>query len=86
MIDEPTDLSFEEAVSRLEAIVAAMEMGTLPLQDCLKQFEEAVSLSRKCAAKLEAADAAIRLLGADGMAQPAHDLPWASEDVGESVR
>jgi exodeoxyribonuclease VII small subunit len=79
---EKEELSFEEAVSRLESIVSAMEMGTLPLQDCLKQFEEAVALSRHCATKLEEAEAAIRILDTDGSMRPAHELSWTLEDSG----
>jgi exodeoxyribonuclease VII small subunit len=76
------ELTFEEAVGRLEAIVSAMEMGTLPLQDCLKQFEEAVALSRHCAAQLEQAETAIRVLEPDGGTRPAHEFTWALEDSG----
>lgn len=79
---EKEELSFEDAVNRLEAIVSAMEMGTLPLQDCLKQFEEAVALSRHCSTKLEEAEAAIRILDVEGGVRPAHELAWALEDSG----
>ncbi len=78
---EKEELSFEDAVSRLENIVTAMEMGTLPLQDCLKQFEEAVALSRHCAAKLEEAESAIRVLETDGSVRSAHELAWTLEDA-----
>ncbi len=54
--------SFEDAVLRLEEIVAALEGGTLPLGESLRQFEEAISLSRYCAAQLEDAEAKIRAL------------------------
>lgn len=84
MNNAPPAASFEEAVTRLEDIVTALEAGNLPLDECLKRFEAAVGLSRFCAATLEAAEQQIRVLSADGVAQPAQDLPWVAEAVGAS--
>jgi exodeoxyribonuclease VII small subunit len=61
--------SFESALERLEAIVDRLESGELPLEQALAAFEEGVTLSRRCAAELEAAERRIELLvsvGADG--------------------
>lgn len=71
---EPT-LTFEEAVTRLETIVTEMETGNLTLDDCLRSFEEAVALSRHCAARLEAAEQRIQVLTETGALQAA-DIPW----------
>ena len=72
---EVDSLTFEEAVTRLETIVAAMETGSLPLEESLRQFEEAVGLSRKCAEKLAAAERTIlTLTGPEG--------PVAAENLG----
>jgi exodeoxyribonuclease VII small subunit len=79
MTEPPTPTSFEEAVTRLEEIVSALETGNLPLDECLRQFEVAVSLSRYCAARLETAEKQIRVLTGDGELEPADELPWASE-------
>ena len=38
-------LSFEEKLSRLEEIVAALEKGDAPLADSLRLFEEGTKLS-----------------------------------------
>ena len=46
---------FEEALQKLEAIVAQMEEGDLPLEETLKAFEEGVRLARFCASKLDEA-------------------------------
>ena len=61
-------MTFEAAVARLEAIVKAMEEGTLPLDDSLKVFEEGIGLVRFCNAKLDAAEQKVRILltGEDG--------------------
>jgi exodeoxyribonuclease VII small subunit len=73
------ETSFESAVARLEEIVAALEMGNLPLDECLRQFEHAVALSRLCNARLEAAEKQIRVLSESGALSAAADLSWASE-------
>ncbi|MBM3457591.1 MAG: exodeoxyribonuclease VII small subunit [Armatimonadetes bacterium] len=72
------ELSFEAAVERLEGIVSAMEAGNLPLDECLRQFEEAVALSRRCAAQLDQAEQRIQVLTADGQLQVSPTPPWES--------
>ena len=46
-------LKFEDALARLERIVAEMEGGDLPLDDMLKRFEEGRKLVQFCSAELE---------------------------------
>ena len=53
---------FEEALARLETIVKGLEDGDLPLEESLRLFEEGVSLTRLCAARLEEAQKRIDLL------------------------
>jgi exodeoxyribonuclease VII small subunit len=53
---------FEEALERLETIVKSLEDGDLPLEQSLQLFEEGVSLTRLCAAKLEEAQRRIEVL------------------------
>lgn len=78
-------LTFEDAVARLEDIVGAMEAGSLPLDECLRRFEQAVGLSRFCAAKLEAAEQQIRVLSADGETHSGDQLPWIAEASSSDV-
>lgn len=47
------DISFEDAVKRLEEIVNSLETGQLSLDESLTIFEEGVKLSRLCNRKLE---------------------------------
>ena len=56
---EPT---FEEALGQLEALVARLEAGELPLEEALRAFEEGVRLTRLCAARLEDAERRVHLL------------------------
>jgi exodeoxyribonuclease VII small subunit len=58
--------SFEEAMKRIEKIVADLEKGDLPLEESLDRFEEAVKLSRSCQEKLEKAEARIQKLVRSG--------------------
>jgi exodeoxyribonuclease VII small subunit len=60
-----TDLKFEDALSRLEQIVAALEAGNLPLEESLKVFEEGVGLARHCGKYLDDAERRIEILAKD---------------------
>ena len=54
--------SFEDAMSRLDAIVAKLEEDKLPLDEMLARYEEGVALARYCGEKLEAAEQKVRLI------------------------
>jgi exodeoxyribonuclease VII small subunit len=60
--------SFENAMARLDAIVARLEEDKLPLEEMLAVYEEGVGLARFCGEKLEAAEQKVRLIAknADG--------------------
>lgn len=64
--EEPKN--FEDAMARLDAIVAKLEEDKLPLEDMLAAYEEGVNLARFCGEKLEAAEQKVRLIAkkADG--------------------
>ena len=55
-------LTFEQAIQRLEKIVADMEGANLPLEDVLKRYEEGTRLVRFCNQKLEEAEKKIEVL------------------------
>ncbi len=56
------DLTFEQALRRLEEIVEALETEDLDLDKSLQFFEEGVSLSRHCNQQLQAAEKRIDVL------------------------
>ena len=58
--------SFEEALEGLEALVAQLETGELPLEAALAAFERGVRLSRRCAEQLESAERRISELVREG--------------------
>ena len=47
-MSKKTDLTYEEAVARLEEIVALLETGETPLDESMVLYEEAVKLTRLC--------------------------------------
>ncbi|MFZ5814526.1 MAG: exodeoxyribonuclease VII small subunit [Bacillota bacterium] len=56
------NLSFEQAIKRLEAVVRELETGDLPLDQALALFQEGVLLTRRCGGLLDAAEARIEKL------------------------
>jgi exodeoxyribonuclease VII small subunit len=56
------DLTFEQALKRLEEIVEALETEDLDLDKSLQFFEEGVYLSRHCNQQLQAAEKRIDIL------------------------
>ena len=50
------DMTYEQAIVRLEEIVAILEKGGTPLDDAVKLFEEGAALSRLCNEKLKKAE------------------------------
>jgi exodeoxyribonuclease VII small subunit len=59
---EAPPLPFEQAMQRLEEIVAAMESEDLPLETLLARYEEGTRLAGICQAKLAEADTKIQQL------------------------
>ena len=59
---EKKKLSMEDAMARLEQIVAEMERDKLPLEKSLKLYEEGIGLVSQCTEQLEAAKRKIQIL------------------------
>lgn len=66
MAEEVGKKSFEEALARLEEIVARLEAGDLPLEESMALFEEGVGLARLCQEILAAAEGRLEMLVAGG--------------------
>ena len=56
------EFSFEEAMGRLERLVAELEGGDLLLEQSLRTFEEGVRLVRFCSDRLRTAELRVREL------------------------
>ena len=61
-------MSFEDAMSELEAIVRQLEEGSGKLEEAIGAYERGAALKRHCEAKLQAAQSRVEkvVLGADG--------------------
>lgn len=71
--------TFEQQITRLEEIVAALERGDAPLADSLALFEEGTKLIAACSRQLDQAEQkVVRLMkGAEG--EPV-ELPFGEEE------
>ena len=59
---EKKELSFEESLDSLEAIVKKLETGEVPLDDAIGEFTKAMKLAKSCDEKLKKAEEAITKL------------------------
>lgn len=55
-------LKFEDAMARLETIVADLEKADLPLDESIRIFEEGIRLSKTCLKMLGEAERKVELL------------------------
>ena len=69
------NLSFEQALKRLDEIVRGLERGDVSLSDSMAMFEEGTALLRRCGGLLDAAEQQVVRLkkGEDGAPE---ELPF----------
>jgi exodeoxyribonuclease VII small subunit len=74
------DMSFEEALSALEAIVQQLERGDVPLDQSITLYERGEKLRAACQKRLDAAQARIEKIvtGSDGAPASTEPLDGAS--------
>ncbi|MFH0796512.1 MAG: exodeoxyribonuclease VII small subunit [Candidatus Omnitrophota bacterium] len=77
---EKKSLKFEDALKRLEEIVAKLETGNLPLDESLKLFEEGVTLVRFSNEKLTEAQQKVALLLKDQEGNITGSQPFGTSD------
>jgi exodeoxyribonuclease VII small subunit len=53
---------FEKSLTELEALVAKLEQGDVPLEEALKTFERGVALTRQCQTALRSAQQKVEVL------------------------
>jgi len=78
---------FEDALSKLEKIVAKLEEGDVPLEDSLKLFEEGIRLSRLCNQKLDEAEKKVEILlkNKEGVLKPQSFDPSVNSGQAQSA-
>jgi len=77
--DDVTELSFEDALKRLEEIVRRLESGEAALDEAIALYGEGDRLKQQCEARLQAAQAKIEQIqfGRDGA--PSGTAPFGGE-------
>jgi exodeoxyribonuclease VII small subunit len=80
---EKEQLSFEEAMQKLEEIVGRLENGDVPLETAIELFQEGMTLSRLCGSKLEQVESRIQMLVDNGQGLQKKPLAQANDDKGE---
>ncbi|MCH5584202.1 exodeoxyribonuclease VII small subunit [Shimazuella sp. AN120528] len=57
-----SDLTFEQAMERLEEVVARLEHGDIPLEEAIKLYGEGTKLAGMCRKKLDWAEQQVEIL------------------------
>lgn len=65
--------TFEEAMARLEIIVARLEKGDAPLEEAMSLFEEGTALMRQCSDALDKAEQKVAKLFPAGDGSPVEE-------------
>jgi exodeoxyribonuclease VII small subunit len=66
--DQPA--SYGDAVEQLEALIASLESGQLPLEELLGQYQRGAALLQYCRERLRVVEEQVKLLDGDGAGQP----------------
>jgi exodeoxyribonuclease VII small subunit len=70
-MSEEKELTFEEAMQKLEAIVEKLEEGNVPLEQAISFFQEGMRLSKICHDKLQHVEKQMEyILREDGQLAP----------------
>lgn len=65
MSEKPiAEMSFEEAMGQLEAVVTQLERGDVALEASIALYERGAALKAHCAARLKAAEEKVELIRA----------------------
>lgn len=67
MAAKKEEMTFEEKIKKLEAIVTELESGEVALDDAINKYTEAMKLSKECSDKLnEVSDKVNKILNNNG--------------------
>jgi exodeoxyribonuclease VII small subunit len=85
MVRNSNTPDFEAALAELEALVARLEGGDLPLDEALKTFERGVELTRYCQASLKSAQQKVEILLKRGSGADIEPFSVADEEEPPAV-
>lgn len=66
----PTEINFEKALEEIQAIVEAIEAGSLPLDESIKKYERGLYLIKECQKALINANQKIEKITLDNKSSP----------------
>jgi exodeoxyribonuclease VII small subunit len=69
MAKSPKRLTFEQAMQRLDEIVAAMESGEIGIEDSITRYEEAMKLADHCRRVLDTVEQRIQKIQLESSGQ-----------------
>ena len=72
---DPKSLSFEAALAELEAIVARLEKGDVPLEESVTIYDRGEALKRRCEELLRQAEARVEKITLDASGKPTGTEP-----------
>lgn len=76
MSEKPVnEMSFEEAMAELEAVVGQLERGDVPLDASISLYERGAALKARCEAKLKEAEEKVAKLTLDADGNPTGTEP-----------
>ncbi|WP_455662335.1 exodeoxyribonuclease VII small subunit [Pradoshia sp.] len=70
MTKEQSNITFEEAMEKLERIVGRLEDGEVPLEESINLYKEGMELSKWCHDKLKTAEEQLTLIMKDDALKP----------------
>lgn len=71
MSETPVEqMSFEDAMKELEALVGQLERGDVPLEESIKLYERGAALKARCETKLREAEEKVAKLTVDADGTP----------------
>ncbi|UHA72884.1 exodeoxyribonuclease VII small subunit [Paenibacillus sp. 481] len=76
------EFTFEQAIDKLEQIVAQLESGDAPLEEAIDLFQQGMELSKLCSQKLEQVERKIEMLTEQN--GELKRQPFQAEEAGES--
>lgn len=79
------DISFEQALARLEEIVAQMDRGDMPLEKALALFEEGTGLVNRCSVLLKNAEQTVFKLGKNSEGS-IEEIPFGGDEDDSSEK
>ncbi len=76
MSEKPVEeMSFEEAMAELEAVVGQLERGDVALEDSIKLYERGAELKARCEVKLKEAEEKVAAITLDADGNPTGTKP-----------